>query len=442
MNYFQEPNNDNTNIIGYISNAQSIVENSDQNGVTVDNPPSNEVLTKSEATKAEREAKRLHIEAMLLDQSTTTIVAKDTITAVNPNPTPAIVDTTLLTPAQLHYYKVYGKLHSGVSRLNARLTDVFALPTRAEPVIWAGEVKDDNVLLRPGGLMIITGKAKAGKTAVIGAILAGAIKKNGDAEAQTLKIGVAPCPDDKRVMYVDTEQPEYEFQSALLRIMFRLGLPTTTRPKHFYPFPVGDDKRAARLELIEEALTDPNEPPVHLLIIDGVSDLILSVNDEIAAADLVERIGGWARNFNIAIVLVLHENQKSSSGSGARGWLGSELERKAGAQGSISRDDNEVSTLKFLNCRTASNAADLGFEWCNIKKMHVECSVNTGKKTPNGKKAPTEPKWSRDAVDDMVRRHGLKQNHTQIGLFYGVKHHVIQDLLEKRRKEVQNDIPL
>ena len=56
-----------------------------------------------------------------------------------------------------------------------------------------------------------------------------------------------------------------------------------------------------------------------LIIIDGIRDLVMSINDEVESTEIVSLLMKWSLEYNVHIMNVLHENPTSDK---ARGHIG------------------------------------------------------------------------------------------------------------------------
>ena len=91
---------------------------------------------------------------------------------------------------------------------------------------------------------------------------------------------------------------------------------------------------------------------IHLVVIDGIADLIRSANDETESIAIVDELYRLAGIYNTCIICVLHF---VPNGIKLRGHIGSELQRKAAGILSIEKDDNpEYSVVKALKVRDGS----------------------------------------------------------------------------------------
>lgn len=110
---------------------------------------------------------------------------------------------------------------------------------------------------------------------------------------------------------------------------------------------------------------------IHLVVIDGIADLIRSANDEAESVALVDELYRLAGMYKTCIICVLHF---VPNGIKLRGHIGSELQRKAAAILSIEKDDNPVySVVKAIKVRDGSplDVPMLMFTWDKQKDMHV-----------------------------------------------------------------------
>jgi hypothetical protein len=110
---------------------------------------------------------------------------------------------------------------------------------------------------------------------------------------------------------------------------------------------------------------------IHLVIIDGIADLIGGVNEEESSVQLVEELFRMAAIYNTLIVCVLH---LAPSGMKLRGHLGSEVQRKAAGILLIEKElDQNTSIVKALKVREGSplEVPIVRFGWSNSEGRHV-----------------------------------------------------------------------
>ena len=203
------------------------------------------------------------------------------------------------------------------------VTDEFALPP---VVLQAGEA----IIGTLGNFSVSTGKAKAKKTFNVSAIVAAAL-----VNGQVLEYK-ASFPESKRnILYFDTEQSPYHCQLVMQRILRLAGLPIDREPKYLrfsHLRAIADPNE--RREIIRYAIY--NTPNVGLVVIDGIRDLMLDINNSTEATKLVGDLMQWTSEQNIHIQTVLHLNKGDDN---ARGHIGTELNNKAETVLQITKDN-------------------------------------------------------------------------------------------------------
>ena len=220
-------------------------------------------------------------------------------------------------------------------------------------------------------LFCITGGEGTGKSNYIAAILAGTLgAERLDAE-QTLGLEVTPNPKGLAVLHYDTEQSEAQLYKNLGKTLRRASL--TAVPEFYHSLYLASLSRKDRLKLIRESmdLFHHKHGGIHLVVIDGIADLIRSANDETESIAIVDELYRLAGIYNTCIICVLHF---VPNGIKLRGHIGSELQRKAAGILSIEKDENpEFSVVKALKVRDGSplDVPMTLFGWDKALDMHV-----------------------------------------------------------------------
>ena len=222
-----------------------------------------------------------------------------------------------------------------------------------------------------GNLLCITGGEGTGKSNYVAALIAGAVKPEYAEGIDTLGISIEGNPKGKAVLFYDTEQSEvqlYKNESTLLR---RCG--RDTMPEWIKAYCLTGMSRKERLKSIVLSMDRFHYQygGIHLVVIDGIADLIRCANDEAESIAVVEELYRLAGIYNTCIVTVLHF---IPNGLKLRGHLGSELQRKAAAILSIEKDSNPaVSVVKALKVRDGSplDVPLMQFAWDKGKAMHA-----------------------------------------------------------------------
>lgn len=250
--------------------------------------------------------------------------------------------------------------------LNQRKFDFIRPRKRPHPVLKLG----DKTISTPGNLTNIQAPPKAGKSGVVGGILAAALTDNRH-DADTLGFS-ASNPEGKAVLHFDTEQSPFDHDSLVRRAMERAG--TNEEPSWLYSYCLTDLGVKARLEAIGVALDDAANAHTGILmvIIDGVADICNDPNNSQESFELVADLHSKAIHYDCAIITVLHENPGSNDGK-MRGHLGSQLERKAETPLRLHKDSAGVTTIWADRARHCHIPKGQGtcFSWCDVAGMHV-----------------------------------------------------------------------
>ena len=225
-----------------------------------------------------------------------------------------------------------------------------------------------------GNILCITGGEGTGKSNYVTALIAGAIgqsDKNKDKVMDTL--GVSVCENSKRkaILFYDTEQSEVQTYKNITNLLRRCG--RETMPEYLKAYCLTGMSRKERLQAIIQSMDKFHYQfrGIHMVVIDGIADLIKGANDETESIAVVEELYRLAGIYNTCIVTILHF---SPSGLKLRGHLGSELQRKAAAILSIEKDtDPSVSVVKALKVRDGSplDVPIMQFAWDKDAGMHV-----------------------------------------------------------------------
>ncbi len=225
-----------------------------------------------------------------------------------------------------------------------------------------------------GNILCITGGEGTGKSNYVTALIAGAIgqsDKNKDKVMDTL--GVSVCENSKRkaILFYDTEQSEVQTYKNITNLLRRCG--RETMPEYLKAYCLTGMSRKERLQAIIQSMDKFHYQfrGIHMVVIDGIADLIKGANDETESIAVVEELYRLAGIYNTCIVTILHF---IPSGLKLRGHLGSELQRKAAAILSIEKDtDPSVSVVKVLKVRDGSplDVPIMQFAWDKDAGMHV-----------------------------------------------------------------------
>lgn len=184
---------------------------------------------------------------------------------------------------------------------------------------------DGATLFCLGDTSMTIGKAKSRKTYLITLLIAILV---GNLNLGRIK---GALPKDKRmVLSFDTEQGKYHAHKAAKRIHQFLGVDSTP---NFKAYVLRKYSPRERLEIIEYVIY--NTPNLGVVFIDGIRDLITSINDEEQATMITSKLMKWTEELNIHINCVLHMNKGDNN---ARGHVGTEMLNKSLTTISVSKD--------------------------------------------------------------------------------------------------------
>ena len=195
-----------------------------------------------------------------------------------------------------------------------------------------------------GGFGAISGQRKNGKTFLIAQLMAAILGCDGNERTKTYLPGLK-VPDrtleflghPPKVLYVDTEMEKLSSAKVLRRVHWLCNQDMNQ------PFPgdrfsvlwlknmPSDDGVAVhrkRYDLIRLAL-DAIQPDV--VFIDGLRDLLSSINDEESITKILNDFGVLAEERNINIWMALHQNpsrKNDDDEAKMRGWAGTEFGNK------------------------------------------------------------------------------------------------------------------
>ena len=280
----------------------------------------------------------------------------------------------------------YFQLGYGEKDLRALLSEMFSnLYTQTSMMLRSCEIDYDNPpdasksvvavngvpLGTQDNLFCITGGEGTGKSNYITAILAGTLSETMLPAERTLGLEVTANPKRLAVLHYDTEQSEAQLHKNLGKTLRRASLVAV--PDFYHSLYLASLSRKDRLKLIRESmdLFHHRHGGIHLVVIDGIADLIRSANDETESIAIVDELYRLAGIYNTCIICVLHF---VPNGIKLRGHIGSELQRKAAGILSIEKDDDpEYSVVKALKVRDGSplDVPIMLFGWDKQQDMHV-----------------------------------------------------------------------
>jgi hypothetical protein len=214
---------------------------------------------------------------------------------------------------------------------------------------YSKELPPPEVVLRVNGMIfgtlgnfsLIHGKAKSKKTFSIVMACAAALGT---------PIGpiTGHLPAHKRrVMIFDTEQGDYHATRTAQRVMRLIGHEGL---HHLFEIRAlrSIESYKDKLAIIEHVIQ--NSPDVGLFVIDGIRDVVSSINDEAESTIITGKLLSLTARYQCHILAVLHQNKGNTH---ARGHLGTELINKSETVVSVEvdQDNKDVSKIEVEESR-------------------------------------------------------------------------------------------
>lgn len=257
-----------------------------------------------------------------------------------------------------------GKAKAITEQLEARL---FKQASEPPPLRTIYSLKECTIST-PGNLTAISAAIKAGKSAVIGAMLASVMTKGRDGDMLGF---TSRNPKGHALLHFDSEQSPEDHWHAVDRSLKRAGL--ASPPPWFYSYCLTGFGCEKAWECVQQAArtATATHGGMHSILIDGVADLVHNVNDPSECNDFVASLHDMAIKSDCPIIGIIHTNPGSDK---TRGHLGSQLERKAETNLRLEKKD-EVTTMWSDKQRRAPIPKHLGpqFEYSTAEGMHISC---------------------------------------------------------------------
>lgn len=242
------------------------------------------------------------------------------------------------------------------SILRGAMIDV-SIPVPKPPVIM--KIRDfdggrimERRLFTQGNYSAITGKSKSKKSS-LGAIFLAAATMNGLVDNKIM----ANLPESmNQVILFDTEQSNYDTYRYSKNVMDIVG----RYQDNFITFALREYGYMERCEIIDYVLTKWRDR-IGYAFIDGVADLVKSINDEEEANRINTLLMRWTKLGNNHITVNIHQNKNDNF---ATGWVGTSLLKKAEAIISVTKDpDNaRVSKVECTDIRGTAEFKDFDIE--------------------------------------------------------------------------------
>lgn len=141
------------------------------------------------------------------------------------------------------------------------------------------------------------------------------------------------------VLWIDTEQSPADVQRVVKRVQKMIH--SEERLLMYGLRPLSPKQRIEAIEI----LLNQHKNEVEVLVVDGVRDLLMDINNAVESTEVMTLLMKWSYDYDIHIATVLHQNKGDGN---SRGHIGSELENKAETIIRITKDetDNSVSNIE------------------------------------------------------------------------------------------------
>lgn len=207
---------------------------------------------------------------------------------------------------------------------------------------------DDSIVATLGNFSASAGKEKSKKTFNVSALTASLISGE-----QILNYKPIIPSHKTKILYADTEQSDYHCRKVATRIQKLTNSSIEELEDKLIFLTLRKYTSEQRIEIIEDAIYD--NPEVFFVVIDGLRDLVLDINNPTEATKIMTKLLTWTDDRNIHIHCVLHLNKGDDN---TRGHLGTELNNKSESILQITKDphDKDRSTV------SAKTVRDIAFD--------------------------------------------------------------------------------
>jgi KaiC/GvpD/RAD55 family RecA-like ATPase len=195
------------------------------------------------------------------------------------------------------------------------------------------------VICTKGDFSVIIGKAKSRKSFFVNILVSCLLKR----ERHFNRFDNYLSEPKNKVLYFDTEQSRYDVLKALKRLA-----PQGANVHNIETFSLRSLANDEKLKFVIKEIYSRND--VGFVVIDGIKDLITSINDEAQATMISSSLLKWTDERKIHVCVILHQNKSDTN---ARGHIGTELTNKAQTVLSVqkSETDKNISIVQAEQCR-------------------------------------------------------------------------------------------
>ena len=238
-----------------------------------------------------------------------------------------------------------------------------------------------------GDISTVVSKAGHGKTTLLSLIVGQMISPKDE-------FFITQLAEEDKIVYFDTEQSDYDVWRVISRISKVTGLDGKNLHDKVQVYRTEHIGDAGRKDFIIGTIKDVKPK---FVIIDGLTDLISSINDEEVAKRTISEIRSIANELKCHILSVVHANEGGATDE-PRGWIGKEGVRKS--EGIIHvKFDNKEFKVKCLKGRHG-----------RFDDWSFELDQTTVAPYFTGIKEKTETEQGRDESKDAIYDAGARLN--------------------------------
>lgn len=197
-----------------------------------------------------------------------------------------------------------------------------------------------------GNFSASIGKPKGKKTFNVSAMTAAAMTNS-----TILNYRGNMPPNQNGILYFDTEQSTYHAFRVFKRIATLTRKSNQEINERIKYFALRKYSVKDRIGMIDYKIRSTRA--VGLVIIDGIRDLMLDINNPREATFIVNYLMKWTEEFNLHIHTVIHQNKGDEN---ARGHIGTEINNKSETVLRVEKDKNDdaISTVEAVYIRDVS----------------------------------------------------------------------------------------
>ena len=231
-----------------------------------------------------------------------------------------------------------------------------------------------------GDISTVVSKAGHGKTTLLSLLVGQMISPKDE-------FFITQLSEEDKIVYFDTEQSDYDVWRVISRISKVTGLDAKNLHDKVQVYKTEHIGDSSRKDFIIGTIKDVKPK---FVIIDGLTDLISSINDEEIAKRTISEIRAIANDLKCHILSVVHANESSTTDE-PRGWIGKEGVRKS--EGIIHvKFDNKEFKVKCLKGRHG-----------RFQEWTFELDQTTAVPYFTGIKERSEVEMGRDASKDAIK---------------------------------------